>query len=78
MTYGRQGGHLAPCSKSPHHGHVPAFEDCPWCPPAPADIGTMDTLPPPSTTGCCICGAATVNPSDYFCPICDPYYVAVP
>jgi hypothetical protein len=78
MTYGRQEGHLAPCTKSPHHGHYPVWEDCPYCPTPTADIGTMDTLPPPSMTGCIFCGAATVNPTDYVCPSCVLYHVAVP
>lgn len=45
---GRQDGGLIPCSKSTHHPHHPAMEECAWCEPEEDAFGAADTVPPPS------------------------------
>lgn len=48
QNLGRQDGGLIPCSRSKHHPHHPALEDCTWCEPIADDMETADTAPPPA------------------------------
>ncbi len=39
LRHGPQQGGLVPCRANPHHGHYPADEGCPQCPPPPERLG---------------------------------------
>jgi hypothetical protein len=66
VTYGRQSGRLVPCAVSPHHGHRPALEDCPYCDPIAAEDPCDYRLP-----RCVLC-YALVDKGETICNNCFP------